>query len=104
MYWIAYLIPSLTQQILALANLKWFFYYLLARSVIQGPGGKSHLALATLMEVILGITGFFSDFKQVFFVLFVAALSTKPKRPIRLTCGAALVGGAAISLAVVWTT
>ncbi|MBI3316628.1 MAG: hypothetical protein HYZ85_01310 [Candidatus Omnitrophica bacterium] len=97
-------IPPLTQILLAAFNLKWAVFYLLAYTIIAKRIGAYFLILAVLMEVIVGVTGFFSDFKQVFFVLFVVMWTVgyrmTPKNTIRTLAIAVLV----FFMGVVWTS
>lgn len=101
---LARVIPSLSQLFLALALLKWAFFFMLTYATFAAPVVKRQLWLfAFAMELILGVGGYFSDFKTVLFVsmLSIAAVG------IRFSIGRIVVlsGLAALTLvlAVVWT-
>ena len=64
----AWVVPGLSQPMLALASLKWAFYFMLAyRAFIGARRERSVLALVFLVELVSAIGGYFADFKTVFF-------------------------------------
>lgn len=73
---VAWRFASATQPILALASLKWAFVYILCYTVLSQQRGYGVLAVCVVLEFALGLFGMFSQFKSVFFVLVVAALSS----------------------------
>lgn len=85
------------QVLLALLNLKWFFFFLLAYAVIARRSHASLLALAVAAEVIVGFTGFFSGFKEVFFVFLIAFFSARP----RFSKASLVIAGAATGVLLV---
>ncbi|MEY2480210.1 MAG: hypothetical protein QOI04_1137 [Verrucomicrobiota bacterium] len=72
---LAFTIPSFAQPIYALTTLKWVAIFLLFYSGIQRRSGYGLLFVALLIEFSIGLIGYFSTFKGVFFVLLVAALT-----------------------------
>jgi hypothetical protein len=65
---IAYVSPGLSQPLLALASLKWAFYWILTHVALRKGGVVRWLWLVFfLFELGSGVTGYFSDFKMVLF-------------------------------------
>lgn len=73
---VAWLVPSATQPILAVAALKWAFVFLVCYTVLQQRKGYGYLALCVALEFATGLFGAFATFKSVFFVLAVAAMTS----------------------------
>ncbi len=69
---------GLAQIVLAVFNLRWFFFALFAYAILARRRGYSLLALAVGLEVVVGFTGFFSGFKDIFFVFLVVYLMARP--------------------------
>ena len=70
--------PPITQIFLAILNVKWVIFFLFAFLIIYRRKGYGLLLMATSIEVVIGFTGFFSGFRQVFFVLILAYISARP--------------------------
>lgn len=101
---LARLVPSLSQPLLALASMKWAFYFMLTYATFIAPAIKRQpWLIAFAVELILGIGGYFSDFKTVLFVSMLAIAAVG----VRFTLARIMVlsGLAALTLmlAVVWT-
>jgi hypothetical protein len=96
-------LPGLQQLIFPLAYLKWVALFALAYVVFGGSEGRVFLVLATGIELLLGLGGYFSDFKTVFFVLVVAALSAGIRLTWRQIAAASICAAIALMLVVVWT-
>jgi len=73
---IAWRFPSITQPLLAMAALKWGVVYLLCYTVMHQRQGYGILVVCLGLEFTMGLFGIFADFKSVFFVLVVAAMSS----------------------------
>ena len=94
--------PRLAQILLPVFNIKWVFFFLLAVCVFTKKRGYFLLWSVVGVEVIIGFSGYFSGFKQVFFVLTVAYLTMGKKlRGTRLFFVAAICA-IVFSLSVVW--
>jgi hypothetical protein len=97
---------GLMQVFVLLANLKWVPLFGLAYIGFSDRRGWYWVLLATAVEVVLGFGGYFSSFKTVFFVLFLAALTARLDRfrPVarRRWAGAAAVAVAVFALLLVW--
>ncbi len=100
---VAFTIPSLTQPLLVVANFKWFFFFIFACAAMLQRRDMKLLIFAILLEVGIGFSGFFSDFKQVFFVLILAVLTVQPRITGRGLAGLCALIVVAVALALVWT-
>jgi hypothetical protein len=75
---------GLTQFMLAVANLKWAFFFMLAFAAIaRGAYWTPYLVLPFFGEFILSVGGFFSDFKTVFIVSLLAFSAASLRFTIR---------------------
>ena len=72
---VAFAIPGVTQLILAVANLKLALIFLLFYCVLEQRRGYPLLVAAFMLEMIVGFLGYFANFKYVFFLLLIAALT-----------------------------
>lgn len=70
-------IAQLTQPLLAIATMKWIFLFILCFTVLQSRRGHFYLWLAVLIEFFVGLLGYFSTFKNVFFLLIVVMLASR---------------------------
>ena len=73
---LAWRLPSVTQPLLAIAALKWAVIFLLCYTVLHQRRGYGVLLTCIGVEFAMGLFGIFSNFKDVFFVLVVAAMSS----------------------------
>jgi hypothetical protein len=73
---VAFAIPGLTQPLLALGTIRWTMVFLLVYSVIVNRQRYALLSFVVCLEAITGLTGFFSSFKSVFYVLLIALAGT----------------------------
>jgi hypothetical protein len=73
---VAVRIPMLAQALLFLGAVKWVFVFVLGYCVLEQKRGYFFLGVCVALEFTVGILGFFSGFKSVFFVLFVAAITS----------------------------
>jgi hypothetical protein len=67
------------QLFLAGAGIQWIGLFLVAFVYLSQKRGLSYFLVAVGIELALGFAGFFSEFKEVFYVLFVAFAVAKPK-------------------------
>jgi hypothetical protein len=72
----AFAVPQLTQVIYSLVTLKWVAVFILAYSTIEQRSGYIFLVVIMCIEVTVGVLGFFSDFKSVFFLVLVVAMTS----------------------------
>jgi hypothetical protein len=73
---VAWQLPSVTQPLLAVAALKWAVVFLLCYTVLHQRRGYGFLVACIGLEFLMGLTGIYAEFKSVFFVLVVAAMSS----------------------------
>jgi hypothetical protein len=90
---------GLRQPLLAAAGIQWLGLFLLAGVCMAQWRGFGYLLTAACLEVVKGFTGYFSDFRLVFFVLIVATFAGgfKPLRKAFMAMGigtALLLSGA----------
>jgi hypothetical protein len=89
-YWIAQFVffeletvtwwyPGLTQPLLALSNLRWVFFFVVATIVFVKKRGYSLLVILFLFEMVRGFLSFFSDFTEVFLIAALAFITARPK-------------------------
>ena len=93
---------ALMQVFGAFSALRWVPLFLLAHVVIRDRVGRSYLVAAVLLEVIVGFGSYFSEFKTVFFVLLLAACSTRVRMSRREWGIAALTTAVAVGLSMAW--
>ena len=101
---LATMFRGLSQPLLALAQLKWAFFFMLALSVLIRQRGGRALWLAALgLELSFSVGGYFSDFKTVFYVSILATVAGGVR--IGWLRGFTLAGlfAALLSMAITWT-
>jgi hypothetical protein len=98
----AFAVPSFAQPIYGLTTLKWVAIFILFYSVIQKKSGYGFLLVALLIEFSIGLVGYFSGFKGVFFVLLVAALTSQALRRRQLAA-ITVIAGVLFITGVVWS-
>ena len=98
----AFAVPSLAQPIYALVTLKWLAIFILFYSVIQQQSGYVFLFFAVVLELSVGVMGYFADFKGVFFVLLVAALTSTRLRRKHLVA-TIMIAASLFVLGIVWS-
>jgi len=101
---LVWLVPGLTQILLPIFNLKWAFFFLLAYVVFLQQKNYAILWLTVAMEVVVGFSGFFSGFKQVFFILAVAYMSLGVRLRGRRLAFVGAIALVVLALSVVWMT
>ncbi len=100
----ARLASGLMQPMLAVASLKWAFYWMLAYATFSRRGANFLYFLAAFMiELALGVGSYFSDFKTVMFFTLFAALAAQVKISFRSTISLLLLGAILIAAAVAWS-
>jgi hypothetical protein len=100
----AWIVPGLSQPLLALANLKWAFFLILTYSVFASPRSRViYWAAAFGLELVMSLGGFFSDFKTVFFFSIFGIVAAQVRLQPRAYLGMAVLGAMLFVFAVVWT-
>jgi hypothetical protein len=100
---IAFAFPGLAQLIFALTTLKWMAVFILAYAAAEQRRGYIFVAAVMAIEVAVGLLGFFSGFKSVFFVLLVVALTSPLALQGKRLAFSAAVIAAVFVLGVVWS-
>lgn len=97
-------IPQLTQILLPLLNIRWVFFLLLLISVLLKRKGYQMVFIAVAFEVIIGFTGYFSQFKTVFYYLLVGYFAIRPKIGKREIILGSLMLSLVLLLSLFWTS
>jgi hypothetical protein len=94
---------GLQQPCLAASQIQWLGIFLLTCVCCIQRRGFGYLLLVTGLEIVKGMTGFFSDFRLVFFPLLVGMFAVPPPlRASRLTIGI-LLGIVVVALGAFWS-
>lgn len=100
----AWVLPGLSQPMLALAGLRWAFFFMLALAYFVRRRDRGQLfPLAFLFELALGIGGYFSDFKTVFFITLFAVLASGVRLSAKTLLSSGVTAALMIALGIVWT-
>lgn len=101
---VALIVPGLTQPLLALAKLKWAFFFIVAYVTFVRPGAnRTYWMVAFGIELVLAMGSYFSDFKTVFFFTLFALIAAGARPSLRQAVGLSLLGGILLAFAVMWT-
>lgn len=101
---VTYVIPALSQPLLALASLKWAFFWILTHVAVSRGGRVRWLwLLAFVLEFALGIGGYFSSFKTVVFFAIFGVLSSGVRITGARLLGLAILGALTLVLGITWT-
>lgn len=100
----AWAVPGLSQPLLALASLKWAFYWMLAYATfVHGRGNRIYLALALATELVLGVGGYFSDFKTVLFFTSLALVAAGVRVSVARAIGLSALIAVTFFAGIIWT-
>jgi len=100
----AWVIPGFSQPLLALANIKWAFFFALTYVTFVKPGtSRIFWMLAFGLELALSLGGYFSEFKTVFLISLLAMVMAGVRLSPRQIVGAAFLGAVMVALVIVWT-
>lgn len=74
-------VNQLRTVVLGLLHLKWVAYFVLVYLAFARGGGlrNKYLLVGTALEILFGFSGYFSGYKQVFFILGIAFLTTRAR-------------------------
>ena len=97
------LFPPLTQPVLALGLLKYVCIYLVAAAVFEAGRGYYWLVLISPLEMITGLTGYFSTYKEAFIVMLLALASSRRRVSVRMWVFAVPAAIAVIWVSLAWT-
>ncbi len=100
----AWVIPGLSQVFFAAAAMKWMFFFMLAYAAfVRGRPADPWFLTAFATEFLLGVGGFFSDFKTVFMFTAFAAVAAGARISPRSFFSIAAMGGCLIGMFIAWT-
>ncbi len=100
---ISVFIPGLRQPILAFTTLHWVVVFIFTYTVLHQRNGFGLLIFLTLIEIIIGMLGYFSGFRNILILLLLAVLTTpRALRGMRFPVAIAAIISV-VSLALVWT-
>ncbi len=101
---LAQYVPGLSQPLLAATTLKWAFFWILAYATFIRPSDdRKYLLLAFLFELALGLGGYFSEFRTVFFITIMAMAAAGTRISGRWIVALSALGALLLTIAVVWT-
>jgi hypothetical protein len=95
---------GMRQPLLAAAGIQWLGVFLLASVCMAQWRGFGYLLTATCLEVVKGFTGYFSEFRLVFFVLIIATFAGGATRGSRKAFMAIVVGSGLLILGAWWSS
>lgn len=101
---IVFATPQLTQILLPLLNIRWVFFLLLLTAVLLKRKGYQMIFIAVAFEVIIGFTGYFSQFKTVFYYLLVGYFAIRPNIGKREAILGSLMLSLVLLLSLFWTS
>ena len=104
MSFLSNLVPGMRIPFLALASLKWAFYWAFTFATFSQDSGPKRLwLLVFLLELIMGSVSYFSDFKTILFFTLLAMLPAGVRlSPVRVM-GLLALAALTLVLGVVWT-
>jgi len=95
--------PGLAQPLQALASVKCVAIFVLFATVLSTRNGFNLLLMTVLIEIAVGFTGLFSDFKEVLIIVLLAALSVRITLRISTVVGIAAAVSLLLGLGLFWT-
>lgn len=96
-------IPGLSQPILAVASLKWAFYWMLAYATFVRGADFKYWLIAFSLELLWAIGAYFSDFKTPLLFTLLAAVAARVRLSPRQFVGLATLAAITLSMGIVWT-
>ena len=97
-------IPGLSQPLLALAGLKWAFYWILAYATFSQPGtNRLYWLFAFALEVILGVGGYFADFRTPLVFTLLAVVAAGVHLSARKYLAVMSLAALALTSGIVWS-
>lgn len=100
---LAFSFPGITQPVLAIISMKWVLLFLLGWTVMTQRKDYSHLTAGIVLEVVVGLFGYFSTFKSVLFLLIILFVTCERQWLERRLRSTFVVAMAIVLLALVWT-
>jgi hypothetical protein len=99
----AFMVPMLTQPIIALGLVKFVCVYLVAAKVFASERGYHWLLLISLFELAIGVVGFFASYKEAVFVMLIALAASRTAMSMRKWIFAGVAVVIVVWMSLVWT-
>jgi hypothetical protein len=99
----ALVIPSLSQPLLAMANLKWAFFVMLTYSAFSAGGARAYWLMAFAIELSLALGSYFFDFKTAFVFTIFGLVAAQVRFSARVYIIMAVLVALLLTMGVVWT-
>lgn len=96
-------VPAITQPLYAMTLLKFVCVYLVAAKAFEIGRGYAWVALVAGLEMVIGLTGFFSNYKDAIIVMLIALAWSQAKMNARKWFFAGVAMVAVIWVSLVWT-
>jgi hypothetical protein len=100
---VALSVPAIAQPLLALNLIKFVCIYLIAARVFESDRGYNWLILISLLEIVTGLVGYFSSYKEAFFVMLLAMASSRRPPSIRVWMFGVMAVVVVVWVSLVWT-
>jgi hypothetical protein len=100
---VLFLVPGLSTIFAGVACLKFVFFFMLAYVVWRRRAGWVFLGMATLLELGIGVSGFFSSFKTPLFLLAMVLLVSQHRLTRRLAFGGGVLFAVLAFVMVIWS-
>ena len=101
---VATMVPAVAQPVLALSLIKFVCVYLIAATIFESGRGYGWLALVSLLEMVIGLAGFFASYKEAFIVMLIALATSRRPMSARAWIFGATAAVAVAWVSLVWTT
>ena len=96
-------VPAVTQALVAVVTIKWALLYLVCMSAIQQRRHYAFLWAAIGVEFFTGLLGYFSSFKNGFFLLIIVALASRHLWNVRRVLLAVTVCLILVFTSIIWS-
>ena len=100
---VALIIPSLSQPLLAMANLKWAFFLMLTYSAFSAGGTRAYWLMAFAIEFVSSLGSYFSDFKTAFFFTIFGVVAAQVRFSARVYTIMAFLAAILLTMGVIWS-
>lgn len=99
----AWVIPGLSQPLLAVADLKWAFFLMLTYAAFSTGGVRTYWLMAFALELVSSLGGYFADFRTVFFCTIFGVVAAQVRFRVRAYIGMAALAAILLTMGVIWT-
>lgn len=100
---IKYAVPGLSQFVIAMQGFKSAFLFLFMVTVLVKRNGYAVLIMIIGFETLVGMAGFFSGFKDVFYLLALSIFVTRPKPDKKLIFAGSVIFVLVLMLGAIWS-